>query len=181
METELWPNLIAALHRRHIPLVIANARLSERSAAGYAKLGSFVRTLLQRITLIAAQNEEDGQRFVALGAKNNQVTITGSLKFDISVTPQLAAKAVTLRRQWAPRRPVWIATSTHEGEESIVIAAHKALLQHYPDLLLILVPRHPERFPDAINLTPGWLAALSPVPPVKSLRHNTGGHWRHHG
>ena len=153
METELWPNLIATLHRRHIPLVIANARLSERSAAGYAKLGSFVRTLLQRITLIAAQNEEDGKRFVTLGAKNSQVTITGSLKFDISVTPQLAAKAITLRRQWAPHRPVWIATSTHDGEESIIIAAHHALLKQYPDLLLILVPRHPERFPDAINLT----------------------------
>ncbi|EGU3737482.1 3-deoxy-D-manno-octulosonic acid transferase, partial [Salmonella enterica] len=135
-----------------IPLVIANARLSARSAAGYAKLGKFVRTLLRRITLIAAQNEEDGERFVALGAKNNQVTVTGSLKFDISVTPQLAAKAVTLRRQWAPHRPVWIATSTHDGEESIVIAAHQALLHQFPNLLLILVPRHPERFPDAINL-----------------------------
>ncbi|EFU7288576.1 lipid IV(A) 3-deoxy-D-manno-octulosonic acid transferase, partial [Salmonella enterica] len=145
-------NLIAALHKRHIPLVIANARLSARSAAGYAKLGKFVRTLLRRITLIAAQNEEDGERFVALGAKNNQVTVTGSLKFDISVTPQLAAKAVTLRRQWAPHRPVWIATSTHDGEESIVIAAHQALLHQFPNLLLILVPRHPERFPDAINL-----------------------------
>ncbi|EHM3892151.1 3-deoxy-D-manno-octulosonic acid transferase, partial [Salmonella enterica subsp. enterica serovar Montevideo] len=131
---------------------IANARLSARSAAGYAKLGKFVRTLLRRITLIAAQNEEDGERFVALGAKNNQVTVTGSLKFDISVTPQLAAKAVTLRRQWAPHRPVWIATSTHDGEESIVIAAHQALLHQFPNLLLILVPRHPERFPDAINL-----------------------------
>ncbi|EKT6585369.1 lipid IV(A) 3-deoxy-D-manno-octulosonic acid transferase, partial [Salmonella enterica] len=145
-------NLIAALHKRHIPLVIANARLSARSAAGYTKLGKFVRTLLRRITLIAAQNEEDGERFVALGAKNNQVTVTGSLKFDISVTPQLAAKAVTLRRQWAPHRPVWIATSTHDGEESIVIAAHQALLHQFPNLLLILVPRHPERFPDAINL-----------------------------
>ncbi|ENC6485552.1 3-deoxy-D-manno-octulosonic acid transferase, partial [Salmonella enterica] len=142
----------AALHKRHIPLVIANARLSARSAAGYAKLGKFVRTLLRRITLIAAQNEEDGERFVALGAKNNQVTVTGSLKFDISVTPQLAAKAVTLRSQWAPHRPVWIATSTHDGEESIVIAAHQALLHQFPNLLLILVPRHPERFPDAINL-----------------------------
>ncbi|EJF9683478.1 3-deoxy-D-manno-octulosonic acid transferase, partial [Salmonella enterica] len=139
-------------HKRHIPLVIANARLSARSAAGYAKLGKFVRTLLRRITLIAAQNEEDGERFVTLGAKNNQVTVTGSLKFDISVTPQLAAKAVTLRRQWAPHRPVWIATSTHDGEESIVIAAHQALLHQFPNLLLILVPRHPERFPDAINL-----------------------------
>jgi len=152
METELWPNLIAALHKRHIPLVIANARLSARSAAGYAKLGKFVGRLLRRITLIAAQNEEDGARFITLGARSNQVTVTGSLKFDISVTPQLAAKAVTLRRQWAPHRPVWIATSTHDGEESIIIAAHQALLNQFPNLLLILVPRHPERFPDAINL-----------------------------
>lgn len=77
--------------------------------------------------------------FVALGAKIT-VTVTGSLKFDISVTPQLAAKAVTLRRQWAPHRPVWIATSTHEGEESVVIAAHQALLQQFPNLLLIPYP-----------------------------------------
>lgn len=152
METELWPNLIAALHKRQIPLVIANARLSARSAKGYAKLGDFIRTLLRRITLIAAQNEEDGERFIALGAKRNQLTVTGSLKFDISVTPQLASRAVTLRRQWAPHRPVWIATSTHEGEESAVIEAHQTLLREFPNLLLILVPRHPERFPDAINL-----------------------------
>lgn len=152
METELWPNLIAALHMRNIPLVIANARLSARSAKGYAKLGDFIRTLLRRITLIAAQNEEDGERFIALGAKRNQLTVTGSLKFDISVTPQLASRAVTLRRQWAPHRPVWIATSTHEGEESAVIEAHQTLLREFPNLLLILVPRHPERFPDAINL-----------------------------
>lgn len=153
METELWPNLITELNKRQIPLVIANARLSERSAAGYAKLGNFIRTLLRRITLIAAQNEEDGERFIQLGAKRNQLTVTGSLKFDISVTPQLAARAVTLRRQWAPHRPVWIATSTHEGEESAVLDAHQMLLKQFPDLLLILVPRHPERFPDAINLT----------------------------
>lgn len=152
METELWPNLIAALHKRQIPLVIANARLSARSAKGYARLGDFIRTLLRRITLIAAQNEEDGERFIALGAKRNQLTVTGSLKFDISVTPQLASRAVTLRRQWAPHRPVWIATSTHEGEESAVIEAHQTLLREFPNLLLILVPRHPERFPDAINL-----------------------------
>lgn len=152
METELWPNLIAALHNRHIPLVIANARLSARSAKGYAKLGKFVRTLLQRITLIAAQNDEDGERFIELGAKRNQLTVTGSLKFDISVTPQLASRAVALRRQWAPHRPVWIATSTHEGEETIVLDAHQALLERFPDLLLILVPRHPERFPDAVKL-----------------------------
>ncbi len=153
METELWPNLISALHQRSIPLVIANARLSARSAKGYAKVGKFVRNLLRRITLIAAQNEEDGERFIQLGARRSQLTVTGSLKFDISVTPQMASKSVTLRRQWAPHRPVWIAASTHEGEEKKLLSAHKALLKQFPDLLLILVPRHPERFPEAITLT----------------------------
>ncbi|KTS17548.1 3-deoxy-D-manno-octulosonic acid transferase [Pantoea dispersa] len=153
METELWPNIIRILHQRQIPLVIANARLSERSARGYKKLGRFMRDLLQRITLIAAQNVEDGDRFLSLGLKRSHLAVTGSLKFDISVTPELAARAVTLRRQWASRRPVWIATSTHEGEEAIVLDAHRRLLQQFPDLLLILVPRHPERFKDACNLT----------------------------
>lgn len=153
METELWPNMIALLHERKIPLVIANARLSERSAKGYKKLGKFMQRLLQRITLIAAQNQEDGERFISLGLKRSQLTVTGSLKFDISVTPELAARAITLRRQWAPRRPVWIATSTHDGEESIILAAHRKLLARFPNLLLILVPRHPERFSTAREMT----------------------------
>ncbi|MFS7219195.1 lipid IV(A) 3-deoxy-D-manno-octulosonic acid transferase [Rahnella inusitata] len=153
METELWPNLISALHRRKIPLVIANARLSARSARGYQKLGKFIRTILQRITLIAAQNQEDGERFLSLGLKRNQLAVTGSLKFDISVTPELAAKAIALRSQWASRRQVWIATSTHEGEETLLLEAHKELLKKHPTLLLILVPRHPERFPVACELT----------------------------
>lgn len=153
METELWPNLISKLHQRKIPLIIANARLSERSATGYQKLGSFVKTMLQKITLIAAQNQEDGERFIELGLKRSHLHVTGSLKFDISVTPELAARAVALRRQWAAHRPVWIATSTHEGEESIILETHKKLLTQFPQLLLILVPRHPERFPKAEQLT----------------------------
>lgn len=152
METELWPNLIHQLNKRKIPLVIANARLSERSAKGYGKLGKTIRTMLQKITLIAAQNKEDGERFIQLGLKRSHLAITGSLKFDISVTPELAARALTLRRQWAPHRPVWIAASTHDGEESILLEAHAKLLQQFPDLLLILVPRHPERFPTAQQL-----------------------------
>ncbi len=153
METELWPNLITELHRREIPLVIANARLSERSAAGYKKIGSLTRSILRRITLIAAQNQEDGERFIDLGLQRSHLAVTGSLKFDISVTPELAARAIALRRQWASRRPVWIATSTHEGEETIILAAHRELLNRFPDLLLILVPRHPERFPTTQALT----------------------------
>lgn len=146
METELWPNLIMQLHRRKIPLVIANARLSARSARGYRKLGRWLAKIFSTIPLIAVQSEEDGERFISLGVRRQQLAVTGSLKFDISVTPELAARAVTLRRQWAPHRPVWIAASTHQGEETILIQAHKALLKRWPDLLLILVPRHPERF-----------------------------------
>ena len=101
---------------------------------------------MQKISCIAAQNSEDGKRFITLGAKSEQVTVTGSLKFDISVTPELAAKAVALRRQWAAHRPVWIAASTHEGEERIILETHRQLLSQFPTLLLILVPRHPERF-----------------------------------
>lgn len=153
METELWPNLIQMLHKRSIPLIIANARLSARSAKGYSRLGGFIRDVLQKITLIAAQNREDGERFVSLGLKRQQLAVTGSLKFDISVTPELAARAVTLRRQWAPHRPVWIAASTHDGEDELLLEAHKRLLHQFPDLLLILVPRHPERFPVAQALT----------------------------
>lgn len=153
METELWPNMISALHARKIPLVVANARMSERSAKGYGKLSGFIRRVLGKITLIAAQNDEDGNRFLELGLKRSHLAITGSLKFDISVTPELAARAVTLRRQWAPRRRVWIATSTHDGEEQIILEAHRQLLASFPGLLLILVPRHPERFRDAEEMT----------------------------
>ncbi|CAG9431501.1 3-deoxy-D-manno-octulosonic acid transferase [Providencia alcalifaciens] len=153
METELWPNMINQLHKRNIPLVIANARLSERSAAGYQKLGSFVKRMLQNVTMVAAQHQEDGERFIQLGLRRKQLEVTGSLKFDISVTPELAVKAITLRRQWAAHRPVWIATSTHEGEEAIVLQTHQQLLQKFPNLLLILVPRHPERFAKAEELT----------------------------
>lgn len=153
METELWPNFIKTLHRREIPLVIANARLSARSVAGYKKFSGFIADIMRRITLIAAQNEEDGARFLELGLKKSQLAVTGTLKFDISVTPELVARALTLRRQWAPTRQVWIATSTHKGEEILLLQAHRQLLVTFPDLLLILVPRHPERFPMAREMT----------------------------
>lgn len=153
METELWPNLIKALHRRGIPLVVANARLSAHSAASYKRFSGFVSDIMRRITLIAAQNEEDDARFLELGLTKNQLEITGSLKFDISVTPELAMQACALRRQWAECRPVWIASSTHEGEETLLLQAHRQLLTRFPDLLLILVPRHPERFRVAREMT----------------------------
>ncbi|MFP3029488.1 MAG: lipid IV(A) 3-deoxy-D-manno-octulosonic acid transferase [Arsenophonus sp.] len=153
METELWPNLILQLRQRKIPLVIANARLSEQAVARYQKLGSFIKNLLLNITLVAAQNQEDGERFITLGLARKKLNVTGSLKFEISVAPEMLVKGITLRLQWALNRRVWIAGSTHEGEESIILNAHTKLLKKFPNLLLILVPRHPERFAQAKALT----------------------------
>ncbi|MFC0179367.1 lipid IV(A) 3-deoxy-D-manno-octulosonic acid transferase [Thorsellia kenyensis] len=146
METELWPNLIYQLHKRKIPLIIANARLSERSYRGYSRIRPLMKPLLRQTTLLCAQHQSDAERFIDLGLRRSQITITGSIKFDISITPDLAARAVTLRRQWAPNRPIWIAASTHQGEDEIIFEAHKSLLLQFPNLLLIVVPRHPERF-----------------------------------
>ncbi|RMF19818.1 MAG: 3-deoxy-D-manno-octulosonic acid transferase [Gammaproteobacteria bacterium] len=150
METELWPNLIAACHRRDIPVMLANARLSERSARGYERVAALTRPMLGQLSLIAAQFEPDARRFVALGAPAERVKVTGSLKFDLHIDPEKAALGRALRQQW--QRPVWIAASTHEGEDQPVLESHRHLLATHPDLLLILVPRHPERFNGVADL-----------------------------
>ncbi|NNA86381.1 3-deoxy-D-manno-octulosonic acid transferase [Pseudomonas fragi] len=147
METELWPNHIHQCAKRGIPVALANARLSARSAKGYGRFARLTRPMLAEMSLIAVQTETEAERFRQLGARPECVEVTGSIKFDLSINPQLLADARELREQWqAQARPVWIAASTHEGEDEIVLAAHRRLLNQYPNALLILVPRHPERF-----------------------------------
>ncbi|MGP5109985.1 lipid IV(A) 3-deoxy-D-manno-octulosonic acid transferase [Pseudomonas helleri] len=147
METELWPNHIHQCAKRGIPVALANARLSARSAKGYARFAKLTWPMLEEMSLIAAQTETEAERFRQLGARPECVRVTGSIKFDLTIDPQLLIKARELREQWqALERPVWIAASTHEGEDAIVLAAHRQLLASYPNALLILVPRHPERF-----------------------------------
>ena len=153
METELWPNHIHQCAKRGIPMALANARLSERSAKGYARFAGLTRPMLEEMSLIAVQTEAEAERFRLLGARPECVEVTGSIKFDLSIDPQLLIKARELREQWqAQERPVWIAASTHEGEDEIVLAAHRQLLASYPNALLILVPRHPERFNSVFEL-----------------------------
>ena len=153
METELWPNHIHQCAKRGIPVALANARLSERSAKGYARFAGLTRPMLEEMSLIAVQTEAEAERFRLLGARPECVEVTGSIKFDLSIDPQLLIKARELREQWqAQERPVWIAASTHEGEDEIVLAAHRQLLASYPNALLILVPRHPERFNSVFEL-----------------------------
>ena len=146
METELWPNLFHQCRERGIPVVVANARLSERSARGYARIGHFTRTVLEEITLIAAQGRADAARFHALGAPEERLRVTGTIKFDAHVPPSLREQAEVARRELGVDRPVWIAASTHEGEETVVFDAFERALEAVPDLLLVVVPRHPERF-----------------------------------
>lgn len=146
LETELWPNLYRALRARDIPLLVVNARLSERSAAGYRRLGALTRSTIGCITAIAAQSPSDATRYAALGATAEQLVTTGNIKFDLSLPAVVAAAGQALRTELGAQRPVWIAASTHEGEDEQVLAAHRQLLEKTPDLLLILVPRHPQRF-----------------------------------
>ncbi|WP_434558927.1 lipid IV(A) 3-deoxy-D-manno-octulosonic acid transferase [Pseudomonas sp. Z4-20] len=153
METELWPNHIHQCARRGIPVALANARLSERSARGYARFPKLTRPMLVEMSLFAVQTEAEAERFRQLGARTDTVEVTGSIKFDLTIDPQLLESASTLRQQWqAVDRPVWIAASTHEGEDEVVLDAHRRLLASYPDALLILVPRHPERFDSVAQL-----------------------------
>ncbi|MNZ43592.1 3-deoxy-D-manno-octulosonic acid transferase [compost metagenome] len=156
METELWPNHIHQCAKRGIPVALANARLSERSARGYARFAGLTRPMLAEMSLIAVQTETEAQRFRQLGARSECVQVTGSIKFDLSIDEQLLPRARALREQWqAGQRPVWIAASTHEGEDEIILAAHRQLREHHADALLILVPRHPERFNSVFELCRG--------------------------
>jgi 3-deoxy-D-manno-octulosonic-acid transferase len=146
METELWPNLFRALRRHGIALTIANARLSPRSFRGYGRVRRFAASTLGDCTLIAAQSVADAERFRALGAPTRRVVAIGNLKFDQTV-PAAQLKLGARLRDWIGRaRPVWIAASTHDGEDAIVLQAHRRLRETLPDALLILVPRHPQRF-----------------------------------
>jgi 3-deoxy-D-manno-octulosonic-acid transferase len=145
METELWPNLLRQCATAGIPVLIANARLSERSARGYARIPRLTAAMLQDITLIAAQGESDARRFRALGAP--RVEVTGNLKYDLKLPDNLWEQGRQWRRKWlGENRPVWIAASTHGGEDEQILQAFARIRSSWPNLLLTLTPRHPERF-----------------------------------
>jgi len=150
LETELWPTLYRALGRRGIPLAIASARLSDRSVKRYRRLASLIRDTLSSGVVIGAQSEADAARFVDVGAPADRVRVTGNVKFDLEIPETVIAAGREFRSRCAAGRPVWIAGSTHEGEESAALAAHALVRARHPSALLLLVPRHPQRF-DAVR------------------------------
>lgn len=145
VETELWPNLIDCTDRRRIPIYLINARLSARSAQRYARFRWLTRSMLQKVSGISCQYEDTAERFVALGANPTTVSTIGSIKFDIEIPIDLAEQTQSIRDLWCCGRKTWIAASTHASEEEIILEAHQKLLEQFPELFLIVVPRHPPR------------------------------------
>ncbi len=146
METEIWPNLFFCCARRAIPIVIANARLSSVSARGYKKFYGLVQETLSKVNRIGAQSRLDVANLLAIGAPADRTLFTGSIKFEFVLSASLTEAADSLRHLWGNNRMVWLAASTHEGEDEIILKSFRQLKEQFPDLLLVLVPRHPERF-----------------------------------
>jgi 3-deoxy-D-manno-octulosonic-acid transferase len=151
METELWPNMFGECRRRGIPALLANARLSLRSVARYRRFGGLFRGVFSGNVLVAAQSAADAERFAAIGADPLRTQIVGNVKFDVAADPAVIRRGVELRSAWGAR-PVWIAGSTHAGEEELVLQAHAGLTGAVAGALLLLVPRHPQRFEAAAEL-----------------------------
>ncbi len=152
METEIWPNLINAVDRDNIPIIYLNMRLSNKSFPGYKKIRTLIAPELAKVDAIGAQTDADAERVIALGAKPDVVTIQGNIKFDVKLPDGVLQRGQKLKKQIGISRKVWIAASTHNGEDEQLLTAHSQLLQQHPDALLILVPRHPERFDSVFEL-----------------------------
>jgi len=152
METEIWPNLFAYCGENDIPLYIINARLSEKSSRGYQKIPALVRPALAQVNLIATQTQADANRFISIGAECEKVKTLGNIKFDIEIAQTIIEQGLQLKAGLFGGRFVWLIASTHKDEEVIFLRIYKALKQEIPELLLVIVPRHPERFADVKKL-----------------------------
>ncbi|MDD5045187.1 MAG: 3-deoxy-D-manno-octulosonic acid transferase [Candidatus Omnitrophica bacterium] len=153
METELWPNLITCLHKKGVPIILVNARVSDASYGKYKFAKFFFEPILKKIDIFCAQSQADAARFVSLGALEAKVKITGNMKFDI------AAKELGEQRSdlfFSARDRLFVAGSTHRGEEEIILSAFKKLSTEFPDLKLLLAPRHPERAADVAGLVASY-------------------------
>ena len=154
LETELWPNTVKYCHKKNIPVLIVNGRLSEKSARGYHRISWLFLPMIRKISHIAVQNKTDAERFLSLGLAKDKTTITGSIKFDLAITNEMTAKAKELKEKFSidGKRKIIVAASTHRGEDKIILDAFLQVRESLPDCLLLLAPRHPDRFEDVYEL-----------------------------
>ncbi len=152
METELWPNVIEGCQQAGVAVLLVNGRLSAGSARRYRWIQPLMRQMLEALTHAAMQSQADADRLCDLGARPARVSVTGSLKFDIQIAPSVYEEAAALRRRLGVNRPIWMAASTRPGEEGLLLEAAAQVRARFPSLLLILSPRHPERFVEVLDL-----------------------------
>jgi 3-deoxy-D-manno-octulosonic-acid transferase len=153
LETEIWPNLYHRCGQLEVPLVMASARISPRSVNSYRRLVGLFRQALSHGIFIAAQSEQDAERFRSIGASPGRTHVVGNIKFDFRLPQNIESQGATLRRLLGVDRPVWIAGSTHAREEEMLLAAHRLVRARFADALLVMVPRHPPRFGEVAD----WL------------------------
>jgi 3-deoxy-D-manno-octulosonic-acid transferase len=152
METEIWPNLFMSCGKNNIPLYIINARLSEKSSRGYQKIPSLVHLALDQVKGIATQTPDDASRFIAIGADSDKVKTLGNIKFDVEIPQLIIAQGLQIKNDLFGGRFVWLIASTHKDEEALFLEIYKKIKQKIPELLLVIAPRHPERFADVKKL-----------------------------
>src|SRR5690554_998231 len=171
-ETEIWPELYHGCHKRSIPIVLVNARLTPKAMRRYQRFRSLFRDALTAVRLAICQSQADAGRFGQLGLEPERIAVSGNLKFDLAVPGNLGESVRALRTQWG-NRPAWVAGSTRPGEEEIVLAAHRRLLEQRTEALLVLAPRHPERSAAVARLITraglGWQAIGEPVTTASSV------------
>lgn len=152
VEKELWLNTLSCVHNQKIPTIIVNARLSERSAKRYHSFSFFTHQLLNKIDKILCLHNDDAQRFIDIGAQQHQIAVTGSIKYDITIANTVFEQAQSLRQQLGKQRPIFVAASTHQGEDEQVLDAYQLVQQQFTNALVIIVPRHPQRFDSVAKL-----------------------------
>lgn len=153
METEIWPNILHCCRHHNIPIFLANARLSERSKLRYQLIARLTKVMLRSYSMVSAQGLLDGERLLSLGLDPKRLMVSGNIKFDIQMPVDINQRGLELRKEWnALDRPIFIAASTHEGEEEIILEAFKHIKKQLSNVLLVLVPRHPDRFPKVEKL-----------------------------
>ena len=159
VETEIWPNLYAKLNKEEIPLVLINARLSEKSTQKYLKFNNLIAETILNVNTLCVRSDVDAKRFRLLGATEKQLVVSGNIKFDIDIIQQQVVQGKQWRKQWqsmnSRKLSVWVAASTHAGEDEKILTIYQGLLKHLPALKLVLIPRHPERFDDVYQLCKG--------------------------
>jgi 3-deoxy-D-manno-octulosonic-acid transferase len=156
IDTELWPNIIHYCNRMNVKTMLVNGRMSEASARGYSRLGGLTRSMLNEMTLVTTQTSQQGDRFLELGLPKEKLSVTGSIKFDLSLPDNLVGRRDFLRLKLGSDRLIFVAASTHEGEDEIILNACRQLRSKHHRLLLVLVPRHPERFDAVVKLAAGF-------------------------